>query len=117
MHLTIHPIFQKRGYGGGLSKGIDEYVRDSAGSWNDVQDYFKYSYDVLQQNLGGDRVNVEDHVGASPPGVQTDCGYDRKTCDRQDVGIYLGGGGARSSRLITIKYYIHRQQATIAAEA
>ena len=67
----IHPILQKHGYGGGLSKGIGQYRRDSEGLWNDVQDYFKDSSDVLQQNLGGDRVNVEDHIGVSPPVAET----------------------------------------------
>ena len=50
--------------------------------------------------MGGEEGDVEDPGGFSPPGSQTDCGDYSKTCGRRYVGVYPGGGSARSKDLI-----------------
>ena len=85
---------------GGDLEGVDKDRSNGVGMWGDVQSSDTDIYDLQKIKLGGDGVNVEDPVSVSPPGIQTYCGDDRKTCGRKDMGISPSGCGARSSGLI-----------------
>ena len=68
--------------------------------WDDVQGNDTDSAAVQQQTLGGDRGDVEDPGGVSPPSGETYCGDDGKMYGGRDVVISPGGGVAISSGLI-----------------
>ena len=59
---------------------------------------------------------VEDPVVVSPPGGQTNLGEDGETCGRQDMVIPPVVVALKVADLYPIQEYIHRWQATIAAQ-
>ena len=74
---------------------VDKDRVNSAGLWDYIQGSGTDIAAVRQKKLGGERGDVEDPGGVSPPVGHTDCGDDGKTCGGRDVGIYPSGVGAR----------------------
>ena len=72
---------------------VDKEGSNGAGPWGGLQGSSTDSAAVRQKKLDGDRGDIEDTGGVSPPGVQKDCRDDSGTCGIRDVGISPDGGG------------------------
>ena len=58
-------------------EGVDKDGSNGVGLWYDVQGRGTNSAAVRHIKLDGERNNVGDPGGVSPPGRQIDCEYDR----------------------------------------